>query len=120
MKLIGFAMYLLQFSTTFYTDVELISFATINISKSGRSKNTIFTHKKHIGETVYDIWAQTFVRKDIWAQRHLGTRHLSAKCVVCTFHNYFFTIFKKLYKINTLVFYNFIFATVLVFYIYLN
>ena len=61
-----------------------------------------------------DIWAQTFGcetfgREDIWAQRHVGARHLGAKCVLAHFQQSFSTSSKNnFYK-------NFLFSTVLVF-----
>ena len=55
-----------------------------------------------------DIWAQTFGREDIWVQRHLGARHLGAKCVLAHFQQSFSTSSKKIFCKN------FIFSTVLV------
>ena len=48
----GYAIYFLKFLTTFCTEMELTSFATIDNSKSVRNTNSIFAHKKEIGVTI--------------------------------------------------------------------
>ena len=52
MELVGFARYFLKFLTTFCTEMVLMGFATIDNSKSVRSTNSIFAHKKDIGVTI--------------------------------------------------------------------
>ena len=42
-------LYFLKFLTTFCTEMELMGFATIDNSKSVRSTNSKFAHKKDIG-----------------------------------------------------------------------
>ena len=51
-ELTGFAIYCLNFLTTFCTEMELMGFATINNSKSVRSTNSKFARKKDIGVTI--------------------------------------------------------------------
>ena len=52
MELKGFARDFLKFLTTFCTEMELMSFAIIDNSKSVRSANSIFALKKDIGVTI--------------------------------------------------------------------
>ena len=60
----------------------------------------------------------TFGREDIWAQRHLGARHLGAKCVLAHFQQSFSTskknFLQKFYIFNgvsVLIFCNFLITT---------
>ena len=52
MELTGFARYFLKFLTTFCKEVELVVFATTANSKSVKSTNSLFAHKKNIEITI--------------------------------------------------------------------
>ena len=51
-ELTSFAIFFLNFLTTFCTETELMGFATINNSKSVRSTNSKIARKKDMGATI--------------------------------------------------------------------